>query len=123
MILRIWVSGIKHIDKSPKEVPVWLAFKKVPPLLITLEGVSWLANQVGQPINKFVRDGLDIKVCVIKDLLEDVKMSLEVVLDGGGQQTIHIEYLETRNYKRKGQSIGIANAKPSVSQQQVFIPI
>ncbi|CAN1291174.1 hypothetical protein LINPERPRIM_LOCUS21018 [Linum perenne] len=75
--------GIKPIDSSPKEVPAWVTFKKVPPALFTPEGVSWLASQIGQPINKFVRDGLDIKVCVIRNPSEQVTSSLGVVLAGG----------------------------------------
>ncbi|CAN1302335.1 hypothetical protein LINPERPRIM_LOCUS25407, partial [Linum perenne] len=64
MILRRWAVGLKCIESSPQEVPVWVTFKRVPPTLVTTEGISWLASQIGQPINKFVRDGLDIKVCV-----------------------------------------------------------
>ncbi|CAN1181084.1 hypothetical protein LINPERPRIM_LOCUS27246, partial [Linum perenne] len=35
--------------------------KKVPPILLNPEGVSWLSSQIGRPINKYVRDGLDVK--------------------------------------------------------------
>ncbi|CAN1331278.1 hypothetical protein LINPERPRIM_LOCUS35261 [Linum perenne] len=57
--------GIKPIESSTREAPVWITFKKVLSAVVTPEGISWLASQVGYPINKFVRDGLDIKVCVI----------------------------------------------------------
>ncbi|CAN1254272.1 hypothetical protein LINPERPRIM_LOCUS8591, partial [Linum perenne] len=69
-----------------------IVFKAVPPDLVTPKGISWLASQVGQSINKFVRDGLDVKVCVIKDVDDDSKTSLEMVLTGGEQCTIAIEY-------------------------------
>ncbi|CAN1323838.1 hypothetical protein LINPERPRIM_LOCUS32868, partial [Linum perenne] len=60
-----------------------LTLKGVPPSLVTPEGVSWLASQVGTHINKFVRDGLDVKVCVIKDVMVEVQPSLTVILAGG----------------------------------------
>ncbi|CAN1336796.1 hypothetical protein LINPERPRIM_LOCUS37312 [Linum perenne] len=100
MGLRKWVSGIKPIDSSPKEAIVWLTFKGVPPL-ITPKGGKLVASQVGTPINKFIRDGLDITVCVVRDVTEKVKDSLEVVLDGGEQCKIDIDCRELRVYKRK----------------------
>ncbi|CAN1339183.1 hypothetical protein LINPERPRIM_LOCUS38390 [Linum perenne] len=51
--------------------------------LVTHEGISWLASQIGTPINKFVRDSLDIKVSVVKDVMEEIPFSLMVVLEGG----------------------------------------
>ncbi|CAN1267974.1 hypothetical protein LINPERPRIM_LOCUS12986 [Linum perenne] len=54
--------------------------KKMPPKLITPHGISWLASQVGQPINKLVHDGLDMKVCVFKDLSEAPLSSIEIKL-------------------------------------------
>ncbi|CAN1292423.1 hypothetical protein LINPERPRIM_LOCUS21562 [Linum perenne] len=75
--------GIKPIESSTREASVWITFKKVPPALVTPEGISWLASQVGKPINKFVRDGLDIKVCVIRDLTNQPKMRLVVALARG----------------------------------------
>ncbi|CAN1301042.1 hypothetical protein LINPERPRIM_LOCUS24786 [Linum perenne] len=96
MILRRWSSGIKPVDTSPKELLVWLTFKAVPPAILTHEGISWLASQVGTPINKSVRDGLDIKVCVVKDVMKEIPSSLTVVLEGGEQSCISIESREPR---------------------------
>ncbi|CAN1217333.1 hypothetical protein LINPERPRIM_LOCUS981 [Linum perenne] len=53
---------------------------KFMPALITSRGVSWLASQIGQPINKFIRDSLDVKVCVIKDISEAILSSIEVMM-------------------------------------------
>ncbi|CAN1317113.1 hypothetical protein LINPERPRIM_LOCUS30318 [Linum perenne] len=97
--------GIKPIDTSPKELPVWITFKDVPPALVTHEGISWLATQIGTPINKFIRDGLDIKVCVVKDVGDEVPQSLTVVMDGGEQNIIFVECREPRKYNRKGKGV------------------
>ncbi|CAN1317114.1 hypothetical protein LINPERPRIM_LOCUS30318 [Linum perenne] len=105
MLLRRWTHGIKPIDTSPKELPVWITFKDVPPALVTHEGISWLATQIGTPINKFIRDGLDIKVCVVKDVGDEVPQSLTVVMDGGEQNIIFVECREPRKYNRKGKGV------------------
>ncbi|CAN1338579.1 hypothetical protein LINPERPRIM_LOCUS38116 [Linum perenne] len=98
-------SRIKPIDTSPKELPIWLTFKAVLPTLVTHEGISWLGSQIGTPINKFIRDGLDVKVYVVKDVTEEIPRSLTVVLDGGEQRIIPIESREPRVYKRKEKAI------------------
>ncbi|CAN1791660.1 hypothetical protein LINPERHAP1_LOCUS19411 [Linum perenne] len=118
MILRRWESGIKPIDTSPKELPIWLIFKGVPPALVTHEGVSWLASQVGTPFNKFIRDGLDVKVCGVKDVSVEVPASLMVVLEGGEQSSISVECREPRTYKGKEKVIYVPKVKdpqPKVS--------
>ncbi|CAN1338335.1 hypothetical protein LINPERPRIM_LOCUS38017 [Linum perenne] len=101
MILRHWAPQITPIDFTPKEVPTWIVLKAVSPALVTPKGISWLASQVGQPVNKLIRDGLDVKVCVIKKVYEEVKTRLEVVLAGGEQCSIDVEYPEPRSYSRK----------------------
>ncbi|CAN1337663.1 hypothetical protein LINPERPRIM_LOCUS37689, partial [Linum perenne] len=108
--------GVKPIDTSPKELPVWVTFKDVPPALVTQEGISWLATQIGTPINKFIRDGLDIKVCVVKDVGDEVPQSLTVVMDGGEQNTICVECREPRKYNRKGKGVYVPkNVPPKAS--------
>ncbi|CAN1337798.1 hypothetical protein LINPERPRIM_LOCUS37758 [Linum perenne] len=76
--------------------------KKVPPILINPEGISWLASQIGRPINKFVWDGLDIKVCVVKDVLEEMKKEIVVELDEDEFAAIAIEVPELRKYRETG---------------------
>ncbi|CAN1323887.1 hypothetical protein LINPERPRIM_LOCUS32893 [Linum perenne] len=122
MILRKWTS-IKPIETSPNEIPVWLNFKGVPPTLITPQGLSWLASQVGQSINKFIRDGLDVKVCVLKDISKEVKTSFDVVLAEGEHRSIAIEYPELRSYKRKGNSVWTGTTKAPVSKSYVHVPV
>ncbi|CAN1850262.1 hypothetical protein LINPERHAP1_LOCUS39769 [Linum perenne] len=99
MVLRRWVKGISPIDFSPKELTVWIVLKHVPPILINPEEISWLASQVGRPINKFVRDGLDIKVCVVKDILEEMKTEIVVELDEDECAVIALDVPESRTYK------------------------
>ncbi|CAN1262589.1 hypothetical protein LINPERPRIM_LOCUS11333 [Linum perenne] len=95
-------KGISPIDFTPKEVPVWVVMKKVPPILLNPEGVSWLSSQIGRPINKYVRDGLDVKVCIIKDVSEE--MPNEIVVDIGDDEIaeIVIEVPQLRTYKDAG---------------------
>ncbi|CAN1802353.1 hypothetical protein LINPERHAP1_LOCUS23334 [Linum perenne] len=52
----------------------------MPRMLITPQGISWLASQIGQPINKYVCDGLDIKICLIKNFSKAPVTSIEVLL-------------------------------------------
>ncbi|CAN1293420.1 hypothetical protein LINPERPRIM_LOCUS22021 [Linum perenne] len=113
MLLRRWTPGVQPIDTSPKELPVWVTFKDVPPALVTHEGISWPATQIGTPINKFIRDGLDIKVCVVKDVEDEVLQSLTIVMDGGVQNSICVECREPRTYKRKGKGVYVPKAAPS----------
>ncbi|CAN1273452.1 hypothetical protein LINPERPRIM_LOCUS15044 [Linum perenne] len=32
-----------------------------------VDGISWISNKIGKPLTKFVRDGANIKVCVLRD--------------------------------------------------------
>ncbi|CAN1217608.1 hypothetical protein LINPERPRIM_LOCUS1068 [Linum perenne] len=88
--------------------------KKVPPTLITPQGVSSMASQVGQPIKKYIRDGMDVKVCVIKDVSEETKTSPNIVLARGEKKTIAIEYPEPRSYKRRSDSVWTVKAKAPI---------
>ncbi|CAN1301865.1 hypothetical protein LINPERPRIM_LOCUS25171 [Linum perenne] len=117
MVLRRWSYGITPIDFSPKELPVWIVMKRVPPILINPEGVSWLATQVGRPINKFVRDGLDVKICVVKDVHEEVKSELVVELEDEQIVTIPIEVPQIRQYK----SVGAKRWERAAVQPQVKV--
>ncbi|CAN1347055.1 hypothetical protein LINPERPRIM_LOCUS40974 [Linum perenne] len=108
MVLRRWAPQIAPIDFTPKEIPTWNVLKAVPPALVTQKGVSWLASQVGKPVNKFVCDGLDVKVCVIKDVDDEAKLELKFVLAGGEQCSITVEYPEPRSYTHKTTHIKVA---------------
>ncbi|CAN1300501.1 hypothetical protein LINPERPRIM_LOCUS24599 [Linum perenne] len=121
MILRRWAPQITPIDFTQKEVPTWIVLKAVPPALVTPKGISWLASQVGQPVSKFIRDELDVKVCVIRKVDEEVKPKLEVVLAGGEQCSIDVEYPKPRSYSWKTSHIG-AVGKDAAAQSFVYVP-
>ncbi|CAN1268580.1 hypothetical protein LINPERPRIM_LOCUS13233 [Linum perenne] len=92
-------SAMVLIDFTPKELPVWVVLKGVPPELITPEGVSWIASQVGSPVNKFVRDCLDTKVCVVCDVSEEIKLEMVVELEDDEVAKIQTEVPSVRTYK------------------------
>ncbi|CAN1315858.1 hypothetical protein LINPERPRIM_LOCUS29858 [Linum perenne] len=100
MILRRWKQDITPVDLSPRKIPVWVIFKKVPPALITDEGISWLASHLGDPVNNFVRNGLDVKVCLLLDPDVQEKKELSVTLKAEEPVLITIEYPQARAYKK-----------------------
>ncbi|CAN1318959.1 hypothetical protein LINPERPRIM_LOCUS31033 [Linum perenne] len=95
MVLRKWYVGIQPMDLTEKPAPVWITFEKVPPQLITVEGISWLASQLGKPVNRYIREGLTVKVCVY--LNSDVKDGLSIVL-GEEMLDIVVKYPKVRQF-------------------------
>ncbi|CAN1217023.1 hypothetical protein LINPERPRIM_LOCUS870, partial [Linum perenne] len=77
-----------------------IVLKNVPPTLITPKGISWLASQIGQPINKFVWDGLDVKVCVLKNVLEAPISHISVMDSDDEQKDIEVLYPTPQSYKK-----------------------
>ncbi|CAN1217607.1 hypothetical protein LINPERPRIM_LOCUS1067 [Linum perenne] len=57
LILRRWDEGIEALDLMSKEIPTWIVLKVGHLSLITPEGISWIASQIGTKINKFTRIG------------------------------------------------------------------
>ncbi|CAN1318742.1 hypothetical protein LINPERPRIM_LOCUS30931 [Linum perenne] len=100
MILRRWKQDITPVDLAPRKIPVWVIFKKVPPALITDEGISWLASHLGDPVNNFVRNGLDMKVCLLLDPDVQEMTELSVTLKAEDPLLIAIEYPQARAYKK-----------------------
>ncbi|CAN1323508.1 hypothetical protein LINPERPRIM_LOCUS32762 [Linum perenne] len=100
MILRKWEKNIKKVELAPESLPVWVVFKKVPPALMTDEGISWISSNLGDPVNRFVRTGLDVKVCLLRKLgareVEEVSVTLE-----GEEIFIAVEFLQARVYSDK----------------------
>ncbi|CAN1261931.1 hypothetical protein LINPERPRIM_LOCUS11072 [Linum perenne] len=77
------------LEVSDKQALELITFKKVPPALLTVEGISWLASLIGKPLKKFVRDKLDVKVYIIRDKVVPCPVSLSLELDD--QETCMIE--------------------------------
>ncbi|CAN1757228.1 hypothetical protein LINPERHAP1_LOCUS6447 [Linum perenne] len=100
MILRRWKQDITPVDLAPRKIPVWVIFKKVPPALITDEGISWLASHLGDPVNNFVRNGLNVKVCLLLDPDAQEMTELSVTLKVEDPFMIAIEYPQARAYKK-----------------------
>ncbi|CAN1291825.1 hypothetical protein LINPERPRIM_LOCUS21302, partial [Linum perenne] len=89
------------------------------PTLITPLGISWLASQIGHPINKYVRDGLDVKICVVKDVSEPPLSSIEVMIEENVSKVVEVEYPEPRSYKK--QSVWSRKGKEVISQPKVVV--
>ncbi|CAN1247641.1 hypothetical protein LINPERPRIM_LOCUS6417, partial [Linum perenne] len=101
LILRRWEKGVKPIDFSQASKPEWVEFQGVPPELITVDGVSWISSKVGKPMNKFVRDGTNVRVCVLRDRAnpfpDEVKVNNE-----GERVVIPVVQHKPRVYRRPG---------------------
>ncbi|CAN1272744.1 hypothetical protein LINPERPRIM_LOCUS14712 [Linum perenne] len=76
-------------------------FKGVPPAMLIVDGVSWMSSVIGKPQNKFVREGLDVKVCVIRDRSIPCRNVIKIETDDGVVYTIGIQHLVARDYKRE----------------------
>ncbi|CAN1223173.1 hypothetical protein LINPERPRIM_LOCUS2013, partial [Linum perenne] len=82
-----------------------ITLQGVPPALITTKGISWLASQAGKPINTYVRDVLNIKVCVIRAVSEEPLTSLTVSISENEKVTIAVDYPEPRSYNKSNPPI------------------
>ncbi|CAN1338780.1 hypothetical protein LINPERPRIM_LOCUS38218 [Linum perenne] len=99
MMLRKWQIGIAPLDLTEKPVPVWVSLLNIPPQLITKEGISFISSQLGTPMNKFVRDGLTVKVCIVMALDKQEKSEISVVM-GGERLLIKVQHPTFRKYNR-----------------------
>ncbi|CAN1262327.1 hypothetical protein LINPERPRIM_LOCUS11243 [Linum perenne] len=100
MIMRRWVRGIKPVVMDDGHIPKWITFQKVPPAAVTIEGISWLSSLIGKPLRKFVREGLDIKVCIIRD--RDIPCPDTVrLIDVDEEHVIQVIQAKARDYKRE----------------------
>ncbi|CAN1318376.1 hypothetical protein LINPERPRIM_LOCUS30794 [Linum perenne] len=104
-------------------LPTWIVLKEVPPTLITPKGISWLASKIGQPVNKFVRDGLVVKVFVGKDVSRAPLSNISVMLDDDEKVVVSVEYPEPRSYKKKVDMIWLERGKGVVSQPKIIVPV
>ncbi|CAN1249687.1 hypothetical protein LINPERPRIM_LOCUS7211 [Linum perenne] len=82
MVIRKWHSWIRSIDFANELRPVWIEFSGVPPELLYPNGVSWLASQLGKPINGFVRQGFTVKVCVLREDTSLERKELVIAIRG-----------------------------------------
>ncbi|CAN0829922.1 hypothetical protein LINGRAHAP2_LOCUS1255 [Linum grandiflorum] len=100
LVLRRWRPSIEPIDFSPKETPVWVTFCNIPPPMITKQGIEWLASRLGRPLTKYVRDGLNVKVCILMDVSLPPVHEIPILVGTHGLSTIQVEYPQPRQYKQ-----------------------
>ncbi|CAN1136113.1 hypothetical protein LINPERPRIM_LOCUS20890, partial [Linum perenne] len=99
MLLRRWEKGIKPLDLSKKSTPEWITIKNVPPAAISIEGISWLTSLMGKPWKNFVREGLDVKVCVLRDVAIPCPESIEIETENGEPWRMEVVRATARDYK------------------------
>ncbi|CAN1215393.1 hypothetical protein LINPERPRIM_LOCUS197 [Linum perenne] len=85
-------------------------YKKVQPVMLTNEGISWLSSKIGKPLNKFVREGTDVRVCLLRDRAVPCPASINIELEEGGEVIcIDIISFQARDYKKDtGKQVWIA---------------
>ncbi|CAN1314946.1 hypothetical protein LINPERPRIM_LOCUS29525, partial [Linum perenne] len=77
-----------------------ITLQKVPPAAVTIEGISWLSSLIGKPLRKFVREGLDIKVCIIRDRAIPCPDTVKLI-DVDEEHVIQVVQAKARDYKRE----------------------
>ncbi|CAN1215250.1 hypothetical protein LINPERPRIM_LOCUS132 [Linum perenne] len=92
-------KGIKPLDLSKKSNPEWITIKNVPPAAISIEGISWLTSLMGKPWKNFVREGLDVKVCVLRDAAIPYPESIEIETESGEPWRMEVVRATARDYK------------------------
>ncbi|CAN1302060.1 hypothetical protein LINPERPRIM_LOCUS25255 [Linum perenne] len=117
MVLRKWERGIRPIDFTPAATPIWIEFQGVPPEAITNEGVSWLASKIGKPLNKFVRDGVNIRVCVLRDRAIPCpeKLVIEIKTD---RFEVKVVQPKAREYGKTGTKLWRVKSVPKVNESE-----
>ncbi|CAN1337280.1 hypothetical protein LINPERPRIM_LOCUS37528 [Linum perenne] len=101
LLIRRWKKGIEPVVVAPEDKPVWLTLKKVPPQLISNEGIGWIASQIGKPASKFVREGLYVKVCVLMGQRSASSEALQFHMGEEGLINIEVVYPVVRTYGRQ----------------------
>ncbi|CAN1289813.1 hypothetical protein LINPERPRIM_LOCUS20454 [Linum perenne] len=91
----------------------------VPPVLVTNDGISWVSSKIGKPINKFVRDGLNVKVCLLRDGTKPCPEEVRVEVDDGLIEVIEVQRVQAREYKKVENVEGKSNAPVTVEQKWV----
>ncbi|CAN1338095.1 hypothetical protein LINPERPRIM_LOCUS37895, partial [Linum perenne] len=99
MLLRRWEKGIQPLDLSAKNSPERITLKNVPLGVISIKGISWISSLLGKPWKKFVREGLDVKVCVLRDRAVVCPETVMIELDDGELCKVEVVQTKAREYK------------------------
>ncbi|CAN1338318.1 hypothetical protein LINPERPRIM_LOCUS38013 [Linum perenne] len=121
MILRKWERGIRPVDFTSAATPVWIEFQGVPPEAITNEGVSWLASKIGKPLNKFVRDGVNIRVCVLRDRAIPCPEKLVIKISKTDRFEVMVVQPKAREYGKTGMKLWRVKSVPKVNESETQI--
>ncbi|CAN1313942.1 hypothetical protein LINPERPRIM_LOCUS29139 [Linum perenne] len=78
--------------------------------MLTNEGIIWLSSKIGKPLNKFVREGRDVRVCLLRDRAVSCPASINIELEEDGEVIcIDIVSFQARDYKKDaGKQIWLA---------------
>ncbi|CAN1339535.1 hypothetical protein LINPERPRIM_LOCUS38527 [Linum perenne] len=99
MLLRRWEKGIQPLDLLAKNSLEWITLKNVPPAAISIKGISWIYSLLGKPWKKFVREGLDVNVCVLRDRAVVCPEIVMIELDDGEMCRVEVVQAKAREYK------------------------
>ncbi|CAN0903423.1 hypothetical protein LINGRAHAP2_LOCUS22549 [Linum grandiflorum] len=66
-----------------------------------VEGICWIASRIRTPVQGYVRDGLDIKVCLICKVDVMCPPSIVVYLEEQGLLDISVVVQQARDYTKK----------------------
>ncbi|CAN1293055.1 hypothetical protein LINPERPRIM_LOCUS21862 [Linum perenne] len=96
--MRRWEKGIQPLEIAENQCPEWIIFKNVPPDVISIEGVSWLCSLIGKPLRKFIREGLDVKACIIRDKAIPCPEKLSIEMEDDEIVSIEVVQVKPREY-------------------------
>ncbi|CAN1338066.1 hypothetical protein LINPERPRIM_LOCUS41392 [Linum perenne] len=99
LVLRRWYTGIKPLNFAPEATPEWILLKKVPLVLITVEGISWISSKIGKPLNKYVREGVNVRVRVMRDQLQQCPEVIKVEVEDDEVEIIEVLSFQAREYR------------------------
>ncbi|CAN0886557.1 hypothetical protein LINGRAHAP2_LOCUS15388 [Linum grandiflorum] len=57
-----------------------------------------MVSQIGQPLTSYVRDGLNIKLCVVLDVNKSCPASISILLEDDERVEIQVSSSSVRNY-------------------------
>ncbi|CAN1217095.1 hypothetical protein LINPERPRIM_LOCUS892 [Linum perenne] len=66
-----------------------------------IKGISWISSKIGKPLNKFVREGTDVKVCLLRDRAIPCPDRVQVELEIDEVTDIMIVQFQARDYKKE----------------------
>ncbi|CAN1340785.1 hypothetical protein LINPERPRIM_LOCUS38971 [Linum perenne] len=95
--LRVFAAMARRLWEA---TPEWVLLKKVPPVLITVEGISWVSSKIGKPLNKYVREGVNVRVCVLRDQMKPCPEAVKVEVEENEVETIEVQSFQAREYKQ-----------------------